>query len=177
MWLNFVCRVCFRRCWWSEPCWHCWAVPGNTALTSQAMLWTNQGTDSTEVDLFVVGVFTQSKWSLLISTALLDLRRELFFFFHLSLWTELSLDFSQPCKKKKKKKGKRNCKWQWVNIYNTCHYLTQNSNIRAPFCWKADGNHVSVRVRETCLFFRSVFSPFGCVDFWMFPESLNACAE
>lgn len=42
---------------------------------------------------------------------LLDLRRELSLYF-IMLWTELSLDFSQPCKKRK-----RNCKWQWVNIY------------------------------------------------------------
>lgn len=49
------------------------------------------------------------------------------------------------------------------------HYLTVNSNIRALPYWKADnianGNHVSVRVRETCLFFGSVFSPFGCFRF------------
>ena len=39
---------------------------------------------------------------------------------------------------KKKEKGKRNFKWQLVNIYKVSHYLTQNSNIRAPLCWEAD---------------------------------------
>lgn len=99
----------------------------------------------------------------------LDLRSQLSIF-HLSYELNWASVLSQPCKnRKRKKKKKRSCKWQWVNIYKMSHYLTINSNIRALSCLKADLLQMAIMnqlgVRETCLFFRSMFSPFGCFRF------------
>ena len=61
------------------------------------------------------------------------------------------------------------------------HYLTQNSNIRAPLCWEADILQMAITYQlglgKLVYSFVPYFPPFGCLDFWMFPESLNACAE
>lgn len=60
------------------------------------------------------------------------------------------------------------------------HYLTQNSNIRALLFWKADILQMAIMYQlglGKLVYSRSVYFPFGCLDFWMFPESLNACAE
>lgn len=82
----------------------------------------------------VVGFFTHSKWSLLLLTAFAGFKEGTLYLPPI-FWTELNW---ASILASLAKKGKINCKWQWVNIYNTCHNLTQNSKIRAPLCWEAD---------------------------------------
>lgn len=61
------------------------------------------------------------------------------------------------------------------------HYLTQNSNIRAPLCWEADILQMAIMYQlglgKLVSSFVLYFPHLVVLDFWMFPESLNACAE
>lgn len=60
------------------------------------------------------------------------------------------------------------------------HYLTQNSNIRAPLCWESDILQMAIMYQLGLGKFNSVvpyFPRLVVIDFWMFPESLHACAE
>lgn len=59
------------------------------------------------------------------------------------------------------------------------HYLTQNSNIRAPLCWEADILQMAIRYQfgfGQNLFILSfrILPIWLFLEFWMFPESPNA---
>lgn len=125
--------LCCRTCWWSKAMVTVLSYSWSTVFTYQTNLWTHQ---STEDDLFLVffliGFFFAASpnpntsaylnclcWTHGGNSSLLSS----------ILWTKLSLNFCQTCKKTKKKIKKKTVDDDEL-IY-TCHYLTENSKIRA----------------------------------------------
>lgn len=84
--------VFYRRSWWSEPCGRWTLLAWNMVLSSQAMLWTKHGTDTTEVNL-LWWTYSLKTSEVCFSQLPFAGFKEGTLYLTSMLWTELSLCF------------------------------------------------------------------------------------